>query len=411
MSKEIILKVGVLICFSVVTFDLAYASRRLKGQKVPPSGPVRLWTQRMKGAISGLALSRSGKQILVATHPDGDIPGSAKHALLSLWSTQGKVIWEQRPGVPIKDFAVSSEGELVVLSTYGDELIGMDARGHRVWTTNGLCKPFVIQESKRILCYHDDDSESQVAFDVLDWNGKKLSNFAIEGDIVAFKLSEDQKSLVIGLTGGEIVVFDSDFQPLWRKKLGGEVIDLGLSNLIVDSSVSPLPSPAPSSTSGSRFHVAALIRSENQAQKVEFFNELGRSIGEVTPTFPVEQVELSGTGNFAFYYGNSSSGQWVGGASLSGAKELWKQGENSFSRYSGSINLSPGLAWVGVERAVEKPIHRESRIVVFDEDGKKKYDLGLPKDDTAYIFSHRISMVPNWFVVGTDDAKLSVYRY
>ena len=75
------------------------------------------------------------------------------------------------------------------------------------------------------------------------------------------------------------------------------------------------------------------------------------------------------------------------------------------------MNVSPGLVWVGFELAAEKPVHRDSRVFVFDQSGKKVYNLDLPKDDTAYLFSHKITMAPNWFVVGTDDAQLSVYRF
>jgi hypothetical protein len=348
----------------------------------------------------------------VTTHPDGDIPGSAKHSLLSLLSTQGRLIWEQPARFPIKDFAISARAELIVLATYDDQLIGVDSRGRRIWTATGSCKPFVIEETKRVLCYHDDDSESQVAFDVLNWEGQKVGSFPIQGDIVAFKLSEDQKMLVIGLTGGEIVAFGPDLQPLWRKKLDGEVIDLGVSNLIsaVSENPTPLVSPLPK-ISSDRFKVAALVRVDRRAQKIEFFSESGQSLGDLTPSFSAEQLEISKSGDLAFYYGNNASGQWIGGAHVQDSAELWRQGEPLYSRYSGSINLSLGLVWTGVERTVEEPVRRESRVVVFDEMGKKVWDLGLPKDDTSYIFSHRITMVPNWFVVGTDDARLSVYKF
>ncbi len=402
-----------------------HARRRVRNEikrNVASQVPVHLWTKRMKGAISGLALSRSGKQILVATHPDGDIPGTARTSLLSLWSTQGKLLWEQRTGFPIKDFAISAGGELIVLTTYEDELIGLDSRGRRIWKTSGLCKPYVIQDPKRVLCYHDDDSEPQTAFDILDWRGQPLGQFPIQGDVVAFKLSESQKNLAIGLTGGEVVLLGQDFKPLWQKKIDGEVIDLAVSNStsVADAKASvpalapaPLVSPSVSSVPvfGEPFKVAVLVRTEKKTQKLIFFNEKGEFIGEFAPSFSAEQLELSPSGGFAYFYGNSSAGQWVSGVSSKDLKELWRQGESSYSRYSGSINLSPGLVWMGVERSIEKPVNRESRVVVFDEAGKKVYDLPLPKDDTAYIFSHRISMVPNWFVVGTDDAKLSVYRF
>ena len=360
----------------------------------------------MKGAISNLALSRSGKQILVATYADSDIPGSAKHALLSLWSTQGKLLWEQKADAPIKDIAISPDGQLIVLSTYLDDLIGMDARGRKIWNTAGLCKPYVLQEPKRVICYHDDDAGPDVAFDVLDWDGKKIGGFPIQKDIVAFKFSDDQKSLAIALNGGEVILFDSELKPAWRRKLDGEVVDLAVagseqSNLISTASPSPI----------SRFRVAVLVRADRKTQQVEFLGDQGQSLGHVIPSFPVEQLESSPDGQIAFYYGNSFAGQWVAGASFPELKEIWKQGEPSSSRYSGSINLSPGLIWAGVEHRSEKPIQRESRVFIFDLNGNKVHDLDLPKDDTAYLFSHRIAMVPNWFVVGTDDAKLSVYQF
>ncbi len=422
MSKAINASLGFVLIFSLVISDQAEARRSrsrskrrpsaVQNEKKPTSGPSLQWTKRMKGAISNLALSRSGKQILVATFADSDIPGSAKHALLSLWSTQGKLLWEQKANAPIKDIAISPDGQLIVLSTYLDELIGIDARGRRIWNTTGLCKPYVLQEPKRVICYHDDDAGPDVAFDVLDWDGKKVGGFPIQKDIVAFKFSDDQKSLAIALNSGEVVLFDSELKPVWRRKLDGEIVDLAVagseqSNLIPPASSSPTPSPS----SISRFRVAALVRTDRKTQQVEFLDDQGQTLGHVTPSFPVEQLESSPDGQIALYYGNSATGQWIAGASFSSLKEVWKQGEPSSSRYSGSINLSPGLIWAGVEHRSEKPIQRESRVFIFDLNGNKVHDLDLPKDDTAYLFSHRIAMVPNWFVVGTDDAKLSVYQF
>ena len=416
MSKAINATLGFVLVFSLVTSEQAEARRRhlplkrrpsaVQTEKTPTAGPALQWTKRMKGAISNLALSRSGKQILVATFSDADIPGSAKHALLSLWSTQGKLLWEQKANAPIKDISISPDGQLMVLSTYLDELIGMDARGRRIWNTTGLCKPYVLQEPKRVVCYHDDDAGPDVAFDLLDWDGKKVGSFPIQKDIVAFKFSDDQKGLAIALSGGEVILFDLELKPVWRRKLDGEVVDLavaGLEQSNLPSSASPTPVPG--------FRVAALVRTPKKTEQVEFLGDQGQTLGQVTPSFPVEQVESSHDGQSVYYYGNSAAGQWIAGASLSSLKELWKQGEPSGSRYSGSINLSPGLIWAGVEHTSANPIQRDSRVFVFDLNGKKVHDLDLPADDTAYLFSHRIAMVPNWFVVGTDDAKLSIYQF
>jgi hypothetical protein len=369
----------------------------------------------MPGAIVGVKLSQNGEQILVVTLPDHDIPGSLNQYLMSKLTSRGHRVWRKKLKYPLKDFAISQKGDLIVASNYEDQLIGMDAQGREIWTQQGLCRPEILEESHTILCYHDDDAEPQIAFDVFDWSGKKLTSFPIINDVVSFKLAQNRKNIALGLVGGQLLVLGPDFKTLWSSKVGGEIIDLALSNEPTLSTGWPVTPSASPSVLGQpvhrRFQVVALIQAENKTQRIQFFDSQGGVLGQVTPSFQVGQIEAPVEGDVAYGYGSSGEGQWLGAFVVEGAKELWRQGESARSRYSEEMRLAAGRIWIGVERSTPLPLTRESRILAFDPHGQKVIDLLMEKDPTAYLLTHQVSEANRLAVVGTDDAWLNGYRF
>ncbi|MBI2712703.1 MAG: hypothetical protein HYX41_07620, partial [Bdellovibrio sp.] len=149
-----------------------------------------LWSLRVPGAVSSLSGDLAGG-VLVATNPDPDIEGSSTRFLLTRISPKGKILWQKTMDDPVKEQDLSSDGKLAVISNYGDQLILFNERGKVLWSNQGTCKPYFLNFSKKILCYHDEDVDAKVAFELFDYSGKRIKSFGITGDILSFKLALD----------------------------------------------------------------------------------------------------------------------------------------------------------------------------------------------------------------------------
>jgi hypothetical protein len=371
-----------------------------------------VWTQKVDGAISGLSFSKNGKAILVASSPDHDIEGSSDHYLLSRWDDQGRRLWQQKVKAPIKDQDLSEDGELAVVVNYEHEILVLDAKGNLLWQGEGTCQPHILQRIKKILCYHDDDAEPRVAYDLYDWGGRRLFSYSIEDDILALKVSEGfaseqvgsqfKQNLVFALTGGQIVLMQlqeglarggetpTDFQQiLWKKAIEGEIVDLSVSQ-------------------GSSPRVAVLYKDAQQLERVAVFDSQARPIGVFSPSFRAQQLEIDAGGDFTYYYGNSSSGQFLGSAPASSSQERWRQGTEYFTEYSYSIFLTPHRVWMGLEQ----PNERQSHLLGFDSDGRLRKDFQVVRGEAAYLYTQKAaSEDAGTIVVGSDDGKLSLFRY
>lgn len=357
-----------------------------------------LWTKRMKGAISGLSLSKNGKVILVASSPDPDIAGSAKSYLLTQLDSKGQVNWELKMSSPVKDQDISKDGALAVINTYGNEVKAIDPHGKILWTVEGFCRPQVLNTSQLILCYHDDDSESGVAFDVFDWSGRKVLSFPITPvlkDILVLKISSDEKSVAIALTDGEVLLLDSKFKPVWRKNVEGEVTDLSISS-------------ATSAGEGPKVAVIYQEKAKKSSQLISVFDGQGHLLKNWMPSFHAIQVEFEPTGNHLFYYGNDSQGQNLSQYSLVSGKEVWRRSEKNPADYSTSILVSPQRVVMGFEEMAVAIKH--SHLLAFGQDGLLQWDLRLWKDGEGYLYSHKISGDGSLLVVGTDDGRLDFYQ-
>jgi hypothetical protein len=81
--------------------------------------------------------------------------------------SQGRLLWQNKMRFPVKELDLSKDGSLSVVGTFGNEILGLNAKGKTLWSVEATCKPIILNESKRVLCYHDDDAEPSVAFGVL----------------------------------------------------------------------------------------------------------------------------------------------------------------------------------------------------------------------------------------------------
>ncbi len=354
-----------------------------------------LWFKKMKGAITGLSISKNGQAILIAAAPDPDIEGSTNQHFLLKLNSEGEVVWKFPVKSPTRDQDISKDGSFVVISNYESQLQGIDAKGKTLWTSEGACRPQVLSEAKKILCYYDDDAEPRIGFDVLDWSGKRLFSHTITQDILALKVARDQKSLAIGLSKGKVVLFNSDFQPVWHRKVDGEVIDVSLS-------------------SKENLKVAVLYKNRKKDAEIVVFDHAGARVGSASPSFRPSQIEVSPNGDALFYYGNSPSGQFVASLSLSpisssSLREVWKRGDPLFSDFSSSIHVVNDQVIMGLEKAT--PYGMEGHILSYNFKGELKWDV-IPavSDAGAYIYTHQIASGTGLLVVGMDDATVSAYR-
>ncbi|MFZ9595954.1 MAG: hypothetical protein ACO3A2_07740 [Bdellovibrionia bacterium] len=364
-------------------------SRKAK-KKVTPGLPF--WVKRVGGAVSEFSVSKNGRTILVATNPDSEVEGSVSGYQLSKFDKSGHLVWQRRQSAPVKELDVSWDGSFSVVSNYQNQLMALNDQGQVLWSVEDLCKPVILNPAQKIICYHDDDNDPKVGFVVYDWKGHRLSSFPVEKDILALKLSKDQRHLAIGLAGGQVLLFSPELKPLWTQTISGEVVDLAVS-------------------SGESPWVAVLYRSDQdpKAQRVARFDVHGRTAPVLTPSAPIKQVEVSSDGKSIFYYGNSSSGEVYGRlvAGESGASSTlgaWRKGEPVPSEFSTALTLSLDRVFIGVESSAG--FVRQGHLLGFTYEGEMKLDLPLPLAQNAHIYQLQWAEEGAFLVVALDDGQI-----
>lgn len=359
-----------------------------------PTQVEQTWKNKFAGLVTDLSVSKDGQSILLATlpDPDSDNPG-AKQYRLQLMDYQGKVQWTKTLQNQVKSLSISNGGELSVYSNHVNEVIGIKRDGKVAWTTEGTCKPIILEKSKQILCYHDDDAEPETAFDVFDWEGKKLISYSIKRDILGLKISEDEQWIALALTRGQVVLVNSQFKESWQKKVAGEILDL---------SVSSGPTP----------WLGVLYNVGKKSQKTTFFDQTGKVRAEAVPLSHVEQIELTPDGKNAILYGNGPKGQYLASYPLItpskgivNLKESWHRGDSRYADFASSMIVTNLAVIVGFEDISQT--ERHTHLMGFDPDGKLKWQIPLRTEEGAYIYSMGFSSEKNFLVVGTDDSSVS----
>jgi hypothetical protein len=377
----------------------------------------KLWTREVPGLMTDLSVSRDGSAILMATVPNpeaGSGPRETGHGL-TRYDRSGKKVWRIELKGVVKSLALTDDGKLALVSTYNSELLAIDARGRIAWKADGMCKP--VPMGKRFLCYHDDDAEPGVAFDVFTAGGRKILVYPITRDVLALKVSDDERNVAIALEGGQVILFDRELRSLWQRQVGGEVIDLAVS-AGQHPRVGVLYNPgSPSASEGE----AATGGGIGAGQGIAFFDDRGEMIGQASPRAHSGQIEtLSGGTGFATF-GNSHQGQTVAyyeipamaqpapaGSAPAPIPEKWRRAYPRPADYTPSLITTRDLVIVGFEESV--PGERKSHLLAFDPEGALKWNIPLVTQDGAYLYAHEFAPKPSLLAVGTDDGFLSVYR-
>lgn len=429
-------------------------------------GWTHAWSRQMAGAISELSLARDARSVVVATQPDVDIEGSSKQFLLNKIHASGELLWQIPVKSPIRDLDVSADGSLIVVSDYEHEIYGLNENGKRIWTAEAMCRPRIV-DSQLIVCYHDDDAEADVGFDLIDKMGRKSASFHLtpqqEGDILAFKLAADQRNLGVGLTSGQVDFFQvGRANPLWKRSVPGEIVDIAVSSeaqpkvaVLVTRPKSKRPNmKTPSKPKA--YSVNQRVGKQDVKQPVQqlwVFDSKGNVIAHIEPSFYAIQVEFAPNAQGIFVYGNGMEGQNLAFYSMPGLREEWKRSGISSAVYTSSITVTSDYVFQGYEDEGLAPTHsgagvaqagavvgkdsagkesaekenkdvkaspkespkesaKESKVklLVFDYKGKLQSQVSIQAEETAHLYDVKVTPDSQWIVVATDDGKVQGFR-
>lgn len=347
----------------------------------------RLWKESFPGPITDIALASNTGSVLASSIPDPDAGGKY---LLTLFSRKGKQLFQSVMKVPVKSIDLSADGTLAVVCHHEGELFALDEKGQEKWRVPASCKPLILNAAKKILCYHDDDTRATTAFEVFDFDGKKVTQYPIRSDILSLKVSKDEKWIALGLVGGKVQLVDaSTFRLRKETKLKGEVLDVSVSN-------------------GDDPRVAVVSMAVTQGQLLSLYDADGELKASTKPIAHVEQVELLPSGRMVAAYGNSPKGQYVAMYPTHDLALGWQKLDERYADYSLAIQVGEDKVLVGYEESLPKS--RRSRLLALDLDGKLRADIPLETAEGAYLYSFSYSPSASLLAVGTDDKTLKLYE-
>jgi hypothetical protein len=353
----------------------------------------RLWSRQLEGVITDLSVAADGSALSVATAPDPDAAGLKKFRLARL-DRDGEAAWSRDLESPVRAQTISADGKLVLAATYDGKLTAYGPAGAERWSVEAPCRPLLLEKTSRVVCYHDDDAEPGVAFDVFDLSGAKLSSLPIDADVLTLKVSSDQARVVVGLAGGRVILAGTDSRVEWNASVPGEIVDVAVTGA-GEARVAVLYSPGK-------------VSSE---QRLVLLGPDGKKLAEGPAPHHSEAVDFRGDAVAA--YGNGSSGQWLTllGASGKTLSTEWSRGDALIADFSSPLIVSGETVVIGFEDVVAGTRH--SHVVAFDSRGGMLWNIPLPARDGTYLYGE--AFAPHspggaLVAVGTDEGVLSAYR-
>lgn len=360
------------------------------GQK---PGLQRLWARKLNGFVTDLTLSRDGAGVLVATAPNREVESGARDYLLALFDARGKRRWQLEPDAPVRVQAIANDGRTAVVSTYDEKLVSFDANGKRLWAADATCRPFLLSPAKRILCFHDDDAEPAIGFDVFGWEGKKQLSFPIASDALVLKVADDERRFAIGLTRGQFSFFDRKFEPSWNREVPGEILDLDIS-------------PRPQGGIAVLYLTTGASRSD---RKLAFFDGAGSPRSELAVSVEADRVEFSRSGDVLVLFGNHGVGADLAAVSVpesagASSRELWRRREHRASDAPAQFAVTGrGILFANGNRF---------RLVGMDGGVRWSARLGslLGSDEGASVYAMAYSEPKRTLALAADDGGLGMFR-
>lgn len=354
------------------------------------------WNIKLPGLATDLNLAKDTQHILVGVIPDYDQaqrPISRPH--LVLYSHDGKELWKKELGSKVKSQAIADNAEMIITSTYDNRLTAYNKKGKMLWQKKDFCQPYVLTQTKKIICYYDDDSRPHVAFSIYNWSGKRLKQYKTKQEVLDLSYSHDEKWIVISLVGGEVRLLNSRYKTVWSKKVSGEVIRTSLSyeNL-----------PKVAILFNESFKVDENKRTR---QKVSLLSHSGKLIQEQILENIADQIEFSSDSQKIYFYGNHARGQEL--ASLDTKLNLqWKLSDRHHADYGSLLQIAKEEVIVGFEDVTTNG-SPNSFLFGFDSSGKVKWQIPLNTSDGAYLYSNRFTSNDHFITLVTDEGDLRAY--
>ena len=350
------------------------------------SGAHRLWARSSGGIV--IELSAAGSWVLASIIPDHDGGGLArKNQILGL-SDQGRILWRKDTKTPVKSQALAQDGSLGVFSTYDDRATALNSKGKILWSVEAVCRPLPILRTRSILCFHDDDAEPEIAFEILDWKtGAKLSSFPSREDILGLKVAQDERHFAISLAGGHVIAFELQagkpgFKQLWDKRFKSEVLDLSVSSQ----------------------SLAVLT----EDQKLQTFDLAGKPTGEISLKTRVEQIELLPQGSGVIAFDNSARGQTLIYLETPGLNEKWRKQDPEPSNYTAPLLVDDDHVTVRFGSSNEKSM--KSQLFSYGSDGHAAWVLPLEQGEGSQLYAQKRAGKGDRVFVATDDGDIRAYE-
>lgn len=187
------------------------------------------WQKQLRGWVTDINVSRNGEMILIASAPNPEKSGGARQYQLSAWNSRGKMLWAKVMKSPVRTQTICGEATRISVSKYDETLTVFNPAGKELWTAEAMCTPIFVPGTGNLVCYHDEDAEPQIAFDVFDLKGTKTLSFPIASDILDLKMSPDGMNLVFALTRGQLLLVDPWFRSRWQASVRGEIFQTAVS--------------------------------------------------------------------------------------------------------------------------------------------------------------------------------------
>lgn len=382
----------------------------------------------MPGWITDISVSRNGLS-LVATVPNPD--GEPPMPQLLMLSASGKRLWQQELKSRVRSLALSETGELAYVSAYNETVTAYSAQGRELWSVNEMCRPIPLGSTRRMLCFFDDDSRPNFAFQIFDANGQKLYTHPVSRDVLTLKTSRDGRWITYALAGGIVVLMDQEFKTHWRRELGAEVVGLDVSSGDQPSVVAlSNPSRALAASVASR-SAPSTQNAASRGQQIVILGLKNEALQKVALDAHAEQIAVHASGQTVVVYGNNPQGQQVTlfapGTDGKTFERKWQLHDKRYADFSSTLFVSADQVIVGFEDIVvpEAPkagktatqpmpgagsAQRLSHLFGFGLDGKARWDLPIQTDEGAYLYVQAFSAEERRLVVATDEGALTAYR-
>jgi hypothetical protein len=354
------------------------------------------WSKVIAGAITDLNVTADGEHVALSLVPDPD-GGSDRNPYLVLYKKNGDLVLKKKLPARVRYQALSDQHKLVVLSTYDEKLLTVDFEGNQKWERAIHCKPSVLDSHSKIHCFHDDESKSKVAFEVLElFTGKTIAQLPVQSDALIVKVSQDEFNVGVGFSNSKVMLTTQKGQPVWEKLLQGEIVDLAVTSAL------------PASIFVLHYTVK---KGKREGQKLTQIQN-GNILKEWDLPFHSEQLSLNSKGDLISLYGNNPHGQRLVVLSTEGSAilEKWRFEEKHFADFSSSPFFHEQELWVGFEDVYTQG-ERVNHLFGFSGQGQLLYDIVLKPQDGAFLFGvgGRTKSKRTLFLA-TDQNRLDVYE-